>query len=115
MGPLEWVSDIATSGMILAFNWFSAHPRVSGGLTLVFGGSYVTNAFLRGWWPERAHRPRLVCVALDLCGPFVAVVRGGLGRLRRLASGGRPAPSVAPHGPWPGKRGRRPRRGGRAS
>jgi hypothetical protein len=83
-GPLEAVSDLATSGMILAFNWFSGHPMLSGGLTVVFGGSWVATNVIRGWYPE-ARRPRWARATLEVCGPVAAIVR----RVLRKASGGR--------------------------
>lgn len=90
MGPLEAISDVVTSGFIVAFNFFSAHPTFSGALTVLFGGSWTAVNVVRVWWPEHRCRPRGARAVVEVCGPFAAVLRAVLRRLLRLAGRGRP-------------------------
>lgn len=106
-GPLETVSDLATSGMIVAFNFFSNHPTFSGGLTVLFGGSWGATQAIRGWWPE-SKRPRWARATLAVCAPFAGVVRGLLRRASGRATAGAAARTLH-------RAGHRPRRAGRAS
>ena len=118
--PLVWLADRGLDLMIYAFNWTSAHMTFTGALYTTLALGYVSAKFIRGWWPERSHRPRWARGLLAVCDPVAAAVAGLLERFGRVSQPGPvkvPDPSawraVGKHGGR--KAGVRPRKHPRAS